>query len=102
MQASKARAGRRVGKACHRRWIAYGKWRGKGRRRGSPRSSTTSASIFSKKVFSELKGDAAPGDEDRGDLRQSVLGQAKGRAYHCEPNGGVGGVRSQTRLRRSA
>ena len=26
-----------------------------------------------------LRGD---GDEDRGDLRQSVLGQAKGRAYH--------------------
>src|SRR5439155_17156429 len=47
MQASKARAGRRVGKACHRRWNAYGKWRGKGRRRGSPRSSIISASTCS-------------------------------------------------------
>jgi hypothetical protein len=26
MRASKARAGHGVGKACHRRWNAYGKW----------------------------------------------------------------------------
>ena len=39
-----ARAGRRTGKACHRRWTAYGKPQGNGRRRGSPRSSTTSRS----------------------------------------------------------
>src|ERR1700676_5190255 len=26
MRASKARAGRRTGKACHRRWTAYGKF----------------------------------------------------------------------------
>ena len=46
-RASKARAGHRAGKACHRRWTAYGKPQGKGRRRGSPRSSTTSTSICS-------------------------------------------------------
>jgi RNA-directed DNA polymerase len=44
MRASKARAGRRTGEACPRRWSAYGKSQGKGRRRGSP-----------------LKKDAAPG-----------------------------------------
>ena len=44
MRTSKARAGRRTGKACHRRWTAYGKLQGKGRRSGSPRSSTTSDS----------------------------------------------------------
>ena len=42
IRTSKARAGRRTGKACHRRWIAYGKRQGKGRRRGSPRSCITS------------------------------------------------------------
>jgi RNA-directed DNA polymerase len=46
MRTSKARAGRRTGKPCHRRWNAYGKPQGKGRRRSSPRSCTTSASIF--------------------------------------------------------
>ena len=30
---SKARTGRRAGEACHRRWSAYGKQQGKGRRR---------------------------------------------------------------------
>ena len=44
MRTNKARAGHRTGKACHRRWTAYDKPQGKGRRRGSPRSSTTSAS----------------------------------------------------------
>ena len=44
MQNSKAPAGHRAGAACHRRWDAYGKLQRKGRRRGSPRSSTTSAS----------------------------------------------------------
>src|SRR6516225_9264942 len=34
---------------AHRRWNAYGKLRGKGRRSGSPRSSTTSASTCSKR-----------------------------------------------------
>ena len=47
MRASKARAGRRTGKVCHRRWSAYGKSQGNGRRNGSPRSSTISASSYS-------------------------------------------------------
>ena len=42
MRASKARTGRRAGQTCHRRRNAYGRPQGKGRRRGSPRSSTTS------------------------------------------------------------
>ena len=37
---SKARAGRRTGEACHRRWNAYGKSQGKGKRNGSRRSYT--------------------------------------------------------------
>ena len=41
-RASKARAGRRTGKACHRRWSAYGKPQSKEGGSGSPRSSTTS------------------------------------------------------------
>src|SRR5450755_3725474 len=44
MRISKARAGLRNGKVCHRRWDAYGKLRSKGRRKSSPRSSTTSVS----------------------------------------------------------
>jgi hypothetical protein len=44
MRTSKARAGHRTGKVCHRRWSAYGKSQGYGRRNGSPRSSTISAS----------------------------------------------------------
>jgi hypothetical protein len=36
----------RTGEACHKRWNAYDKQLGKGRRNGSPRSSTTSMSIF--------------------------------------------------------
>src|SRR5262249_44533725 len=43
MRASKARTGHRDGGACHKRWSAYDKRQGKGRRRGSLRSSTTSA-----------------------------------------------------------
>ena len=39
---SKARAGHRTGKACHRRWRAYDRLQSKRRRNGSPRSSTTS------------------------------------------------------------
>src|SRR5207302_8839690 len=44
MRASKARAGCKTGKVCHRRWSAYGKSQGNGRRNGSPRSSTISVS----------------------------------------------------------
>ena len=54
MRASKARAGHRVGEPCHRRWSAYGKQQGKGRRRSSPRSSTTSAPIYSTRCSSNL------------------------------------------------
>jgi hypothetical protein len=35
---SKARAGLRTGQVCHRRWVAYGRPQGEGRR-SSPRSS---------------------------------------------------------------
>jgi RNA-directed DNA polymerase len=38
---SKTRAGHRTGKACPRRWTAYGKWQVRGRRRSSPRSCIT-------------------------------------------------------------
>ena len=44
-----ARSGRRTGKARPTAWTAYGKRQGTGRRRGSPRSSTISASICSKR-----------------------------------------------------
>ena len=44
-RASKARTGRSAGFACHRRWSAYVKQQGQGRRNGSLRCSTTSASI---------------------------------------------------------
>src|ERR1700736_5429947 len=49
MCVSKARAGHSTGEPCHRRWSAYGKLQGKGRRRSSPRSSTTSVSITSRR-----------------------------------------------------
>src|SRR5215472_4523083 len=61
MRASKARTGLRTGKACHRRWSAYGMPQGKGRRRSSPRSPITSASPCWRTAFFELKRDAAPG-----------------------------------------
>ena len=60
-RAGKAHTGRRVGKACHRRWNAYDKSQGKGRRRSSPRSSTTSASTCSGWRSSRSNADAAPG-----------------------------------------
>lgn len=41
------------------------------------------------------------GDEVRSDLRKGVLGQAERGEHYCEPNCGIGGVRSETRLRRS-
>jgi len=44
---NKTRAGHRTGQACHKRWNAYDKQQGRGRRNGSPRSSTMSALIFS-------------------------------------------------------
>src|SRR5256885_11253872 len=60
-RASKAGAGRGTGKACHRRWSAYGKPQSKGGRSGSPRSSTTSTPQCSRTAFFALKRDAAAG-----------------------------------------
>ena len=48
---------------------------------------------------SALNGDA---NEDGGDLRQGIVGQAERREDYCEPDGGVDGVCPQGRLRRSA
>src|SRR6266516_7731993 len=49
MCVSKARAGHSTGEPCHRRWSAYGKVQGKGRRRSSPRSSITSVLLTSQR-----------------------------------------------------
>ena len=43
MRTGKSRAGHRTGKACHKRWNAYDKQQGKGKRNGSPRSFRRSA-----------------------------------------------------------
>jgi hypothetical protein len=42
--------------ACHGRWSAYGKLQGKGRRRGSPRSSTKSAPTCSRRRLARSPG----------------------------------------------
>jgi hypothetical protein len=47
MWTNKAHARHRTGKVCHKRWPAYDKLQSKGRRNGSPRFFTTSASICS-------------------------------------------------------
>src|SRR5271170_1683421 len=52
---SKARAGLRNGKVCHRRWDAYGKPRSKGRRKSSPRSSTTLARLHQLRGLGDAK-----------------------------------------------
>ena len=49
--------------------------------------------------YSALNGEA---NEDSGDLRQGVIGQAERREHYCEPNGRIGGICTQPRLRRSA
>src|ERR1700730_18165155 len=59
-RASKARVGRRTGKACHRRWSAYGKPQGKGGRSGSPRSHHLNCAML-RTAFFALKRDAAAG-----------------------------------------
>ena len=41
-------------------------------------------------------------NENRGDLREGIVGQAEGREDHREPNRGLDGVCPQGRLRRSA
>src|SRR5438105_7016548 len=61
MCVSKARAGHSTGEPCHRRWSAYGKLQGKGRRRSSPRSSITSVLITSKKHSPNSKRMLHPG-----------------------------------------
>jgi hypothetical protein len=38
-------------------------------------------------------------DEDGGNLRPGILGQAEGGEHHCQPNGGADRVRRRTRLR---
>ena len=40
------------------------------------------------------------GDEDGGDLRPGILGQAEGGEHHCQPNGGAGRIRHRAGLRR--
>jgi hypothetical protein len=55
MRASKTRAGHRTGKVRQMRWTAYGKSQGKGRRRSSPRSSTTSVLSCSKRRSTNLR-----------------------------------------------
>ena len=61
MRASKARAGRRTGEACHRPSNPYGKRQGKGIRRSRPRSSTTLPIDLLEDALNELKKDAAAG-----------------------------------------
>ncbi len=39
------------------------------------------------------------GDEDGGNLRPGILGQAEGGEHHCQPNGGADRVRRRARLR---
>ena len=40
------------------------------------------------------------GDEDSGNIRAGILGQAEGGEHHCQPNGGTDRVRRRARLRR--
>jgi hypothetical protein len=49
--------------------------------------------------WSALNGET---NENRGDLREGVVGQAEGREDHREPDRGLDGVCLQGRLRRSA
>src|SRR6476620_4593273 len=60
MRASKARAGRRAGQACHRRWNAYGKPQAKGKRRGSVLYHHINTELL-EDAFFELAQNAAPG-----------------------------------------
>jgi hypothetical protein len=39
------------------------------------------------------------GDEDGGNLRPGILGQAEGGEHHCQPNGGADHVRDRAGLR---
>src|SRR6478752_8907022 len=39
------------------------------------------------------------GDEDGGNLRPGILGQAEGGEHHCQPNGGTDSVRRRATLR---
>ena len=62
MRGSKARTGHRVGEPCHRRWSAYGKQQGKGRRKSSPALlHHISIDLLDLRRSSGLRKDAAPG-----------------------------------------
>src|SRR5437879_5179804 len=56
-----ARTGHRAGHTCHRRWSAYVKQRGQGRKNGSLRCSTISASICSDCRSTRLSATRLPG-----------------------------------------
>ena len=60
MRASKARAGLRAGKPCHRRWSAYGKSKAKKKERFTSLLHHISIELLDAAFF-ELKEDAAPG-----------------------------------------
>ena len=60
-RASKARAGHRAGEACHRRWSAYGKQQGKGRRRRFTALLHHHQRRCTRTAFFALKREAAPG-----------------------------------------
>ena len=68
--------------------------RGKGRRRGSPRSSTTSASICSTEAFFELKADAAPGVDGLtlDGLRGKTSGAISRTLHDSRPSGSISGT----------
>ena len=61
MRASKARTGLRTGKACYRRWSAYGMPQGKGRRKKFTSLAHHISIAMLRTAFSVLKRDAAPG-----------------------------------------
>jgi len=61
MRTSKARAGHRAGRACHRRWNAYGKSQAIGRRRGSPALFHHISTEHWKKRSTRLRRTQAPG-----------------------------------------
>ena len=60
MRASKARAGHRAGKACHRRWSAYGKSQEREKERFTSLLHHISTELLGE-AFGELKQNAAPG-----------------------------------------
>ena len=61
MRGSKARTGHRARELCHRRWSAYGKQQGKGRRKSSLALLHHISIDLLDEAFFELRKDAAPG-----------------------------------------